>query len=67
MYVELNGKLGRYVFNCQEVRKHKDEWLKQFREKNGTETVWKMKMDDKAYNRYKDEIEEFLMNCHCND
>lgn len=53
--------LEREDFTCHEVRKLKEYWLKEFREKNLSDIV----KVDPAYEAFKNEIEEFLSKCKC--
>ncbi len=53
------------TYTCDQVRKHRDEWLAGFRERNGTNELLALKMKDRPYDSYRDSIDEFLSKCKC--
>lgn len=70
-------KLRRYVRNgdqllseectCDEIPVKTDAWLKEFREENATDTIEKSGRKDQAYERYKEEINDFINQCKCRE
>lgn len=55
------------TYTCDQVRKHRDEWLAGFRERNGTNELLELKMSDKHYESYCKHIDKFLSSCKCNE
>lgn len=50
-----------------EVRQKREEWLMSFRENNASEEVEKALGKDTAFEKYKKELEEFLVLAACDD
>lgn len=46
-------------YSCNEVKFFKEKWLKEFRDENGSDLM----KEDKAFDRYEMELENFLSNC----
>jgi hypothetical protein len=54
------------TYTCDEMRKIKDDLLEKKRKDNQTDRVEKSGWKDKDYHNYKNELEEFLKKCECN-
>ena len=52
-------------FSCDEVRKFKDEWIKEFRKRNISEYTENLMDKDEYFESYKKELEDFLKKCKC--
>ncbi len=56
-----NGILEMVLFDCQEVKNLKDEWLRDFIDVNCPD---EFKIDmDRAYCRYEEKINSFISSC----
>lgn len=60
---EASNHLKRLDISCDEVRMKKDELLKEFREKNGSDRIIASGRQDRAYDEFKESIERFLEMC----
>ncbi len=50
---------------CEDIRKNIDEMKFQFRNKNGTDILLKMGKVDRIYDKFCDELDNFLFQCKC--
>lgn len=53
------------VYSCDEVRQLYEMWKEAFRKENDTDTIIKMGFTDPCYERYYQQLDEFLNQCKC--
>ncbi len=53
------------LMTCEDIRKNIDEMKLQFRNKNGTDILLKMGKVDRIYDKFCDELDNFLFQCKC--
>jgi hypothetical protein len=56
-------EITRHDFFCHELREKKDQMLVEFRKKNQSDRLKR----DLAYEKYANDLYDFLMDCKCDD
>lgn len=63
--VSNNNELRSTLYTCAEVKSNQQKWKEDFRTKNDTDRLIRLTGQDRKYDDYCKDIDDFIAQCKC--